>query len=173
MEEMLDIYTREGKHLGIKTRSECHQDNPGFYHKPVWIWIYNDNGEFLVQRRSMLKKIRPGYWDLPSAGHVEAGETSINGAIRETKEELGIDTNPEDYHYVGEFTSDVTWEIGQIYTLKLNLKIEDFKLQEEEVAEVKWLSFEDFKNLLYSDQFVPYEDELKDLSIKELEQYKK
>lgn len=30
MEEMLDIYTRDGKYLGVKTRSECHTKNPGF-----------------------------------------------------------------------------------------------------------------------------------------------
>ena len=172
MEEILDIYTRDGKHIGSKTRSECHQKNPGFYHKPAWIWIVNGNKEFLVQKRSMLKKNRPGFWDISSAGHVEAGETSVEGAIRETKEELGIDTKPEDYKYIGEFTSDITWEIGQIFILKLNVKIEDFKLQKEEVDKVEWLPFDEFKKLVYSDVFVPYETELKDLSIKALEEYK-
>ena len=172
MKEMLDIYTREGKHLGVKTRSECHQDNPGFYHKPVWIWIYNDNGEFLVQKRSKYKKTFPNTWDIPSAGHVEAGESSINGAIREIKEELGVDTKPEDYKYVGEYISEITWEIGQIYVLKLNIKAKDFKLQEEEVEQVAWLSFDEFKNLIHSDSFVPYDKELKDLSLKILEEYK-
>ena len=30
-EEILDIYTRDGKYLGTRTRKECHSDNPGFY----------------------------------------------------------------------------------------------------------------------------------------------
>ena len=46
MEEILDIYTRDGKHLGTKTREECHKDNPGFYHKPVWIWIINSKMKY-------------------------------------------------------------------------------------------------------------------------------
>ena len=118
MEELLDIYTREGEHLGARTRSECHQDNPGFYHKPVWIWIFNSDGKLLAQKRAKYKKIAPGLWDIPSAGHVGAGESSIEGAVRETKEELGVDTKPEDYRFVGEYICDKTWELGQVYLLK-------------------------------------------------------
>ncbi len=164
--EVLDIYTRDGKHLGTKTREECHQENPGFYHKPVWIWVINNNGEVLVQKRSSKKKSFKGYWDIPSAGHVDAGESTIDGAIRETKEELGLDTKAEDYEYIGEYISDTTWELGQVYILKTDKKIEDMSLQEEEVEEVKWLPFEEFKKLFYSDLFIPYDDEFKEMSVK-------
>lgn len=172
-EEVLDIYTRGGKHLGTKTRKECHSENPGYYHKPVWIWVVNDHGEFLVQKRANSKKWFPGYWDIPSAGHLDAGEKPIDGAIRETKEELGIETKPEDYKFIGEYISDTTWEIGQVYLLKINNKTEDMKLQEEEVEQVKWLSFDNFKDLLNSDLFVPYDDEFKKMSINLLGDYKK
>ena len=99
MEEIFDIYTREGIHLGIKEKSICHSKNPGFYHKPVWIWIVNSKNEVLVQKRASVKKSFPNYWDMPSAGHVAAGESSIEGAIRETEEELGLKTKKEDYIY--------------------------------------------------------------------------
>ena len=56
MEEIFDIYTREGKYLGKKEKSICHSSNPGFYHKPVWIWIINDKNEILVQKRAASKK---------------------------------------------------------------------------------------------------------------------
>lgn len=164
-EEILDIYTRDGKHLGSRPRSECHADNPGFYHKPVWIWILNDEGQVLVQKRSRAKKTFSGYWDMPSAGHVDAGESSINGAIRETAEELGVQTKPEDYEYLGEYISEITWEIGQIYFLRLNRKAEEMKLQEEEVEQVKWLSLAEFEKLLFSDQFVSYGEEFKKMSL--------
>ena len=172
VEEILDIFTRDGKYLGTRTRSECHQDNPGFYHKPVWIWIINDAGEFLVQKRSQSKKWFSGYWDIPSAGHLEAGETPIDGAIRETKEELGIDTSSEDYQYIGEYISDITWELGQVYLLKINKEVKDMKFQKEEVEYAEWLPFEKFKKLLYSDSFIPYDKEFKEMSIKLLERYK-
>lgn len=41
MEEKLDVYTRDGKYLGIKSKTECHSENPGFYHKPAWTWVYS------------------------------------------------------------------------------------------------------------------------------------
>lgn len=172
-EEVFDIYTRDGKYLGTRTRGECHSKNPGFYHKPVWIWIINDDGQFLVQKRARFKKWYPGYWAAPSAGHVEAGEKLVDGAVRETKEELGIDTKPEDYHFLGEYISDTTWEIGQIYLLKISKKIEDMHLSEKEVEQVKWLSFDEFKDLLNSDQFMPYDDEFKKMTINLLKGYKK
>ncbi len=52
MEEILDIFTKDGKFLGTKTRKECHSTNPGFYHKPVWIWIVNDKKDVLIQKKS-------------------------------------------------------------------------------------------------------------------------
>lgn len=106
---------------------------------------------------------------MPSAGHVIAGESSIEGAIRETKEELGVETTKDDYMYIGEFIYDETWEIAQIYLLKKDLKIEDLKLEKEEVSEVKWLSLEEFKEIFYSSEFVPFNDEYRSLAIDLLE----
>ena len=96
MEELLDTYTRDGEYLGVRTRSECHVENPGFYHKPAWTWAYNSKGQVLVQKRAMSKKKFPGYWDMPCAGHVDAGETTKIGAIREAKEEIGVDVSEEE-----------------------------------------------------------------------------
>lgn len=111
-EEYFDVYTRDGKYLGKKSKSFCHGKNPGVYHKPVWIWIINNKNEVLIQKRSAQKKQSPNLWDMPSAGHVVAGESIIEGAIRETKEELGINTKQSDYEYVGEYIKDSSFEIA-------------------------------------------------------------
>lgn len=159
MEEMLDIYTREGKHIGINTKTACHRDNPGFYHKVAWIWIINDNNEILIQKRASCKKNNPDKWDMSVAGHIRAGETSLEGAIRETYEEIGISPKEGDYKFICEYIYDETNEIAQIYLLKLNLDIKDFKIKEDEVSEVKWVSYLEFKELFISDEFVKFNDE--------------
>jgi len=105
---------------------------------------------------------------MPSAGHVDAGETIIEGAIRETYEELGVQTKKDDYEFICEYIMDETYEIAQVYLLYLNLKAEEFKLQPEEVAEVKWLSFDEFKKLFYSDEFVKFDDEYREIIVKTL-----
>ena len=171
MEEILDIYTRDGKYLGTKEKSICHSPNPGFYHKAVWIWIINDNGEILVQKRAACKKNHPTKWDMPSAGHVVAGERIIDGAIRETYEELGIKTKEEDYKFMFEYIYDSHYELAQVYLLKLNLSIDDFKLRETEVAEVKWLNYEEFKKLLFSDDLAPHDYAYRELVVKMLDEF--
>ena len=168
MEEIFDVYTRDGKYLGTKPKSFCHSENPGVYHKPVWIWIINDNKEVLVQKRASCKKNHPNKWDMPSAGHVDTDETIIEGAIRETFEELGVKTREDDFEFICEYIADKSYEIAQVYLLHLNLKVEEFKLQPEELAEVKWLSFDEFKKLFYSDEFVGFDDEYRDIVVKML-----
>lgn len=102
MEELFDIYTREGLHLGTKDKSICHSKKPEFYHKPVWIWIINNKNEILLQKRSSQKKNAPNKWDMPSAGHLIAGESPIEGAIRKAYEELGIKITESDYKFICE-----------------------------------------------------------------------
>ena len=163
MEEVFDIYTRNGEYIGTELKSICHSQNPRGYHKPVWIWIINSNNEILVQKRAANKKNHPNKWDMPSAGHVVAGETSIQGAIRETFEELGIQTKESDYKFVFEYIQDKSFEIAQVYLLKMNIDISRLNLQKDEVSEVNWLSYEEFKKLLYSTEFVPFDNEYKEL----------
>ena len=168
MGEILDIYTRDGKYLGTKEKEICHSENPGFYHKPAWVWIINSKNQILAQKRAAHKKRNPNKWDISVAGHVMTGETSIEGAIREVKEEIGIDTNESDYIYVGEFIYDITSEIAQNYILKLDLEIDKFTLREKEVSEIKWLDFDEFKELFNSDQFVEFTEEYRNYIINKL-----
>ena len=166
MEEIFDIYTRDGKHLWTAPKSVCHSENPWFYHKPVRTWIINDKNEILVQKRAAIKKHNPNKWDMPSAGHVVAWESTIDWAIRETYEELGVKTNENDYKFIWEYICDPAWEIAQVFLLKLDLDIDKFKLQKEEVAEVKWLTYDEFKKLFYSEDFVRFNDEYREIVLK-------
>lgn len=155
MEEILDIYTRNGEPLGAAPKSACHSSHADFYHKPAWVWIINHNREILLQKRAATKQACPNLWDTASAGHVKHGETAIQGAIRETLEEIGLQTRPQEYEYLGEYIFDNCKEIGQIYLLVKDCKIEDLKLESDEVAEAKWANYDDFIKLLYSSDFVP------------------
>lgn len=163
MEEIFDIFTREGKYLGTAPKSECHSGSANFYHKPVWIWIINSKGEILIQKRAKTKKNFPDLWDMPSAGHVSTGEKIIDGAVRETYEELGVETNKDDYEFLLEYIYEQGKELAQVYLLKLDMDINDFKLQENEVQSIKWVSYDMFKKILYSDEFVPLDNEYKDI----------
>ena len=170
MEEIFDVYDINGNYLGQRTRSFCHGPNPGVFHKPVWIWIYNDKKQLLVQKRAKFKKKNPSKWDMPSAGHVDAGETPLQGCVRETKEELGLVVNPDEFEFVCEWKDLNGWQLAQVYTLKSDAKIEDMTLQVEEVECVEWLDFKDFEKLLYSQDFVEHQKDYKDFVCKMLKE---
>lgn len=165
MEEIFDVFDINGNFLGTRPKSFCHSENPGVYHKPVWIWIVNGN-KILVQKRALTKKNHPGKWDMPSAGHVDAGETILQGCVRETFEELGLNTKESDYIFLKEYLAQEAWELGQVYLLKTDAKIEDMTLQKEEVDEVKYLDYDEFVKLFYSDEFCPYKNDYKEFVCK-------
>ena len=59
----------------------------------VHIILINDNKILLQKRKG--SKLWPGYYALP-AGHIDEGETQYDALVREAKEELGFEINPND-----------------------------------------------------------------------------
>ena len=60
----------------------------------IYLIIKNENGEVLLQRRQGTK-LWPGYLALP-AGNIDEGENAYEAAIREAREELGIEIATND-----------------------------------------------------------------------------
>ncbi len=170
-EEIFDVYNKNGQLIGLKPKSYCHNGNPGVYHKPVWIWIINDKGQILVQKRAATKKNDPNKYDMPSAGHVDAGETLLQACKRETEEELGLTCKESDFIFLKEWLNQKGWEFAEIYLLKTKAKLTDMKLQKEEVAEVKYLNYDEFIRLFYSADFCDHAKEYKDWVCEVLKQY--
>ena len=162
MEEFLDTFDINGKFLEVKSRSYCHSEEANCFHKAVWIWIVNGGGNLLIQKRSALKKKSPNKWDMPSAGHVSAGEGVLETCVRETQEELGIVAKPEDFIFLKEWVNLKGKELAQIYLLKTNYKIDEMTLKKEEVSEVKYLSYDEFVKMFYSEDFCDHAKEYKD-----------
>ena len=75
--------------LGVrKKRGDVHRD--GDWHSSVHIWLTDDEGHLLLQKRSEFKDTNPGMWDVSCAGHITAGDASLETAEKELQEELGI-----------------------------------------------------------------------------------
>ena len=82
-----------------KAKADVHRD--GDWHRSVHVWLITADGRILLQRRSLRKENHPGLWDVSAAGHVTAGESVSDTAIRETFEELGIELNAGELNPVG------------------------------------------------------------------------
>jgi len=86
--QKLNIVDENDKIIGEDTRESVHKK--GLLHREVHVWIYNNKGEVLLQKRSLNKDTFPGLWDASVGGHVEMGDSYKQSAIKEAKEEIGI-----------------------------------------------------------------------------------
>ena len=153
-EEIVDIVTITGKATGeTAKKSEIHKK--GLYHNTAHIWLYNSKGEILLQQRAKSKLIYPLLWDVSVAGHIDAGETIKQGALREIKEEIGLVLNEKQLTKIGVFKCFKDYENGFIdnefhHTFIAELLVKTSKLspQKEEVEDLKLVSITEFNNLL-------------------------
>src|SRR5687768_17055127 len=88
--ELIDVLTEAGARTGrCKPKADIHRD--GEWHRAAHLWIVTTDRRVLLQKRARAKENWPGFWDVSVAGHVSAGENAIDAAIREAREEIGLD----------------------------------------------------------------------------------
>lgn len=98
--------------------------------------------ELLWQRRSDSISRFPGYYDISAGGHVNLGESVVEGAIREAREEIGAEIAPEDLEFA--FTRPFNRNrFAWIYFVDWTGREENFHFDDNEVSEVKWVKYED------------------------------
>lgn len=91
--ELWDLYTEDRKLTGKEhIRGEKLPEN--MYHLVVHVWIKNSKGQYLISQRSANRPTFPLMWECVG-GSVLKGESSIDGAIREAKEEVGVELLPD------------------------------------------------------------------------------
>jgi isopentenyldiphosphate isomerase len=91
--EMLEIVDEEGRVVGLAPRSRCHGD-PSLRHRSVHVFVRDRSGRIYLQKRSLAKDVQPGKWDTSVGGHLDPGEGYDEAAVRELREELGVDLGP-------------------------------------------------------------------------------
>lgn len=141
--EIVDKLNNKRQYLG-KT-SERSQKVLGEYKQSVHTWIMNSDGKFLMQKRSPNKKIFPNMWS-QTGGGVDSGETPLECALRECKEELGIDILPDNIELVLSFRRK--YDFVDVWLAKQDINLENLVLQKEEVADVKWCSVDEIRTML-------------------------
>lgn len=101
-------------------------------------WIVNQQGQYLLSQRHP-KKQYPLYWEC-TGGSVFSGETSLQGAIREVKEELGILLTPGSEKLIYQTRRENVQDFYDVWLFHRDIKIEEMRLQETEVVDVQWVS---------------------------------
>lgn len=152
MAEMWDLYDRNRRLLDKKVeRGTKLSDNE--YHLVSNAWIRNSEGKFLISQRVAWKS-HPLMWEC-TGGSVLMGESTFDGAIREAKEELGVDLSDSRYVFVGSTTRYYKNcpDILDVYLFEKDISIEDVEIQKEEVNDVKWATKDEIIELYNTGKF--------------------
>src|SRR5690349_2794495 len=87
-EEVFDVVNERDEVIGQAPRSEVHRRK--LNHRAIHVLVFNSRGHLFLQKRSMIKDCFPGAWDSSASGHLDRGEAYDACAVREVREELGI-----------------------------------------------------------------------------------
>ena len=152
--EYLDVCDEKGQPAGgIVSREKAHRD--GIRHRTAHVWVAREEKgriQVLLQKRSANKESFPGMYDTSSAGHIPAGCEPLDSALRELREELGIEAVEGQLCYIGaicnryeaQFRGKIFRdnEYCSVYLYREPLDAESLHLQAEEVERVDWFDLE-------------------------------
>ena len=96
VDEKVDVLDEFGRPTGeVVWKSEAHRR--GLFHRCFHCWVAGEDADgayLLVQRRAADKDTWPGRLDVTAAGHLQSGEGTLAGGLREIEEELGLRVDP-------------------------------------------------------------------------------
>lgn len=125
----------------------------GEFHVVVEVFTFNADGRILLTQRDPLKSY-PLLWE-STGGSVNAGESSIDGAIRELEEETGIVVNPAELRYLGEIKRGNYFLDSYLYVSTRNIEVSELILQPGEVCNAKWVTLKELKEMNKMGHIVP------------------
>ncbi len=142
MEEQVVLISENDEVLGLMEKMQAHEN--GILHRAFSVFLFNDKGEMLLQKRASEKYHSPEQWTNAVCSHPRIEETYFQGAKRRLKEELGIETKlTEKFNFI--YKAEVgenLWEHELDYVFTGNFN-GDFVLNKKEVSEVRYISMED------------------------------
>ncbi len=155
--EIWDLYNENRELLG-KDHVRGEQLPIDGYHLVVHVWIRNSKGEYLISQRSANRPTYPLMWECVG-GSVVKGENSLQGAIREVKEEVGVDLVPEKGQVLFTKTrkmidGKVFNDIADVWLFDYDGEVDLRNATTDEVAQVAWMDRRQIKELFDTNMLV-------------------
>jgi len=151
MKELWDLYGADRAPLGC-THARGEALPEGCFHLVVHVWMRNSRGQYLISQRAASRPTFPLMWECVG-GSVLAGEDSLTGAVREVKEEVGLELAPEQGILV--FTERRTMVNGMkfhdfkdTYLFRYDGEVPLDEATTDEVCQVRWMTAEQVEELL-------------------------
>ncbi len=155
--EIWDLYAENRELLG-KNHVRGEQLPIDGYHLVVHVWIRNSKREYLIAQRSANRPTFPLVWECVD-GSVVKGEDSLQGALREVREEVGVDLLPEKGHVILSDIKKIEFgkvvnKIVDVWLFEYDGKVDLSNATTDEVAQVAWMGRSQIKELFDANMFV-------------------
>lgn len=141
------LVNERDEQTGIGEKMAVHKQ--GLLHRAFSVFIFNKNGEMLLQQRSMNKYHSPGLWTNTCCSHPLPGEETINAANRRLHEEMGFQTQLEevfDFIYKADMENGlIEHELDHVFVGEYDGSLH---LAADEVMEYRYATMEELKREL-------------------------
>ncbi|MCB1843930.1 MAG: isopentenyl-diphosphate Delta-isomerase, partial [Halioglobus sp.] len=87
--EELILVNADDEQTGHLSKAMCHNDD-GVLHRAFSVFLFNRNGELLLQQRAASKRLWPMYWANSCCSHPRKGESMRVATERRLLQELGV-----------------------------------------------------------------------------------
>ncbi len=146
MQEVI-LVNENDEQVGTMEKIEAHEK--ALLHRAFSVFIFNSNGEMLLQQRALEKYHSPGLWTNACCSHPNPGEETLQAAERRLKEELGFTIPLKkifDFTYKASFDNGLTeHEFDHVFTGVYDGAI---NFNPHEVAAVQYRSLMDIRSSL-------------------------
>lgn len=157
MPEFWDIYDKNRNKTGRLAQRGVDKLKEGEYHIVVTAVILNSKNEILITQRASFKTF-PLMWEC-NGGSILAGETSLQGIIREVKEEVGVEFKEEGAVFLKTLErSCVPPDFKDIWIFRKDIKDEEITLPDGEAIDFKWVTIDEFETMYNNNKIVPTVD---------------
>ncbi len=152
MGEMLCVVDEHDEFIRVEEREVVH--NSKLWHRGVHVFLFNEDGEMLVQRRSPRKDKFPNKIDISISEHVTVGETYVEAAVRGLLEELRVAAPIDEILYFRAVYGPNDHMVCRIYDCHYHGEI----TPNEEITEISFVTEEHLKAILKEnpDEFTPW-----------------
>jgi 8-oxo-dGTP diphosphatase len=159
--EYIDLYDEQMKPLD-KTIPRIEMRNQTDFFFIVHVWIRNSKGEYLIQKRNKNSDTEPFMW-AATMGVVESKKTSVEAAIQEVHEELGLVYKKKQLNHIARYktSSSYAHHFTDVFVINDDVNIDDIVVQESELQEVKFVSKKTLSDMINTGTFWNYKKMLR------------
>ena len=134
------LVDQNNNEIGTEDKLDAHKK--GLLHRAFSIFIFNDNNEILLQKRSDVKYHSAGLWSNTCCSHPYNDKPLIEYANTRLTQEMGIQSNLKEFFsfiYRAEFSNGlIEFEYDHVFFGKYN---SDPMLNIDEASSFKWINF--------------------------------